>query len=47
MEKFNEKLRKNKKIKKIKIQNLTCPVKKFFRIFSEGPSDLGHDHSLF
>ena len=34
------------KIKKLKIKNLTRPVKKF-QIFSEGPSDLGHDHALF
>ena len=30
------------KIKKLKIKILTCPVN-----FFEGPSDLGHDHSLF
>ena len=42
-----EKLIKNLgKIKKLKIKNLTRPVKKI-GIFSEGPSDLGHDHSLF
>ena len=34
------------KIKKLKKKNLTRPVKSF-QIFSEGPSDLGHDHSLF
>ena len=42
-----EKLNKNLgKIKKLKIQNLMRLVI-FFRNFFEGPSDLGHDHSLF
>ena len=34
------------KIKKLKNNFLTRPVKKFRKIF-KGPIDLGHDHALF
>ena len=47
MEKLIKKLREIiKKLKKLKNNFLTHPVK-FFRIFFDGPIDLGHDHALF
>ena len=46
MEKLIKKLREIiQKIKKIKNNFLTRPVN-FFRIFFNGPIDLGHDHAL-
>ena len=44
MEKLIKKLREI--IKKLENNFLTRPIK-FFRIFFDGLSDLGHDHALF